>query len=239
MRHTSRGLVLVLALAPALCAASQPVVTLGPAGEVSVEASLAPVGDVLERFARVTGAQLTWDGAPPRQLVTLRVQAPSAAAALAAILEGQALDYALALDATGTRVTTLIVGSQATGSRSAAGPASGSASTSPGPRLDPRRPPPQREAEPEPEPPSEPEAENEALEDPPPEALAAGNRRGNPADREGAGATPSPEAAPTPVPFGPVPPQRFPTSPFNPLARPGQPAPPVFPHATPSPTPQA
>jgi hypothetical protein len=227
--------VLAVALAP-LCASSQPVVTLGPAGEVSVEASLAPIGDVLERFARVTGAQLSWDGTAPRQLVTLRVQAPSAAAALAAILEGQALNYAVALDATGARVTTLIVGTQATGSHPLAGrSASGSAPTSTAPRGDPRRPPPQQEAEPEPEAESENEAAPEDLT--PPEALAPGSRRGERPDREGPGAAPSPESAPTPQPLGPATPQRYPTSPFNPQARPWQPAPPVFPLASPSPTP--
>lgn len=234
MHHTSWRLVLAMALAP-LCASGQPVVTLGPAGEVSVEASLTPIGDVLERFARATGAQLTWDGTLPRQLVTLRVQAPNAAAALAAILEGQALNYAVALDATGARVTTLIIGTQAAGGRPGMSrPAAPPPFSASAPRGNPRRLPPPREVEPEPEP--EPESEP-PLEEPGPEALAPRNRGDNRPDREGPGAAPIPEAEPTPAPFAPVAPQRYPTSPFNPQARPGQPAPPIFPLATPSPTP--
>jgi hypothetical protein len=61
--------------------------------------------------------KVVYDGAPPRQMVTLDLRGQTLVEAVVAALEGQGVNYALAMDPSGTRVETLLV--------------SGTASTSP------------------------------------------------------------------------------------------------------------
>jgi hypothetical protein len=91
------------------------------AGRVSLTVTSAPLSEVLDRLARQTGMKVVYDGAPPRTLVRGRqVEDATPADAVANVLEGLGVSYALRLDVTGSRVDTLLVLGAA---RSAASPA--------------------------------------------------------------------------------------------------------------------
>ena len=80
------------------------------AGLVSVRVTAAPLSDVLDRLARQTGMKVVYDGAPPRAVVRGRqVEDVTVADAVADVLEGLGVSYALRLDATGLKVDTLLV----------------------------------------------------------------------------------------------------------------------------------
>lgn len=115
-------------------------------GQVDIDASAAPLADVLDRLARQTGMEIVYEGTPPRQRITLALAGRSATEAVLAILEGQGLNYALVSDPTGTRVQTLIIAGPA-GKGTSAGSSSGRGR--PGQRTRPRRPTPPPAANPE------------------------------------------------------------------------------------------
>jgi hypothetical protein len=101
-------------------------------GRIDVAAQAAPLADVLDRLAKQIGMKVVYEGSAPRQLITLSLVGRSAAEAVTAILEGQGLNYALILDATATRVQTLLVtGAVSAGSRPSRSPASACSRTSP------------------------------------------------------------------------------------------------------------
>jgi hypothetical protein len=107
-------------------------------GRVSIRSESAPLADVLTRFAQATGAEVVYEAARPRQLVSVAIEAASPAEAIARLLEGQGLDYALRLDPTGRNVEMLIL----TG---AARPAAAPAGAGRGPRTSPSAFPPPEE----------------------------------------------------------------------------------------------
>ncbi|HEY7512767.1 MAG TPA: hypothetical protein VIG50_21075 [Vicinamibacteria bacterium] len=78
-------------------------------GRLDVTARSAPLSEVLDRMARQTQMRVTYEGAPPRQLVTATVQAATPALAVLSVLEGLGVNYALQLDATGQEVRTLLL----------------------------------------------------------------------------------------------------------------------------------
>lgn len=78
-------------------------------GKVDVQATAAPLSDVLDRLARQTGMKVVYEGPVPRPLVSLSLERRTPAEALLGILEGLGLNYALQLDPTGTRVQTLVM----------------------------------------------------------------------------------------------------------------------------------
>jgi len=89
------------------------------AGRVSLRVTAAPLSDVLDRLARQTGMKVVYDGAPPRALVRGRqVEDVTVADAVADVLEGLGVGYALRLDVTGLKVDTLLVLGAAKGSSS-------------------------------------------------------------------------------------------------------------------------
>jgi hypothetical protein len=97
---------------------------------VVVRTVAAPLAEILSRFAQATGAQVVYESARPRQLVSVVIEAGSAAEAIAQLLEGQGLNYALRLDPTGKNVEMLVI----TGSTSPpAASAAGAARPRPGP----------------------------------------------------------------------------------------------------------
>jgi len=80
------------------------------AGRVSLKVGAAPLSEVLDRLARQTGMKVIYDGAPPRTVVRSRqVEDVTPAEAVADVLEGLGVSYALRLDATGAKVDTLLV----------------------------------------------------------------------------------------------------------------------------------
>jgi hypothetical protein len=79
-------------------------------GRVSLKVTAAPLSEVLDRLARQTGMKVVYDGAPPRTVVRSRqVEDVTPAEAVADVLEGLGVSYALRLDATGAKVDTLLV----------------------------------------------------------------------------------------------------------------------------------
>jgi len=95
------------------------------AGRVSLKVNAAPLSEVLDRLARQTGMKVVYDGVPPRALVRGReVENVTPAEAVADVLEGLGVSYALRLDATGAKVDTLLILGPA---RSSAGAAASAA----------------------------------------------------------------------------------------------------------------
>lgn len=127
-------------------------------GRIDVAAQAAPLADVLDRLAKQTGMKIVYEGPAPRQLITLSLVGRSAPEAVTAILEGQGLNYALILDATATRVETLLVtgavAASSRPSRPAAAPPRYNAPPEPEPEDLPEEPP-----APDPPPPPTPEAQ--------------------------------------------------------------------------------
>lgn len=104
------GAVALLALALAAPAkANSVVVRHAPNGRIDVDARNAPLADILDRIAQKTGMKLVYEGQAPRQRITLTLRARRPAEAVADLLQGQGLNYALVLDATATRVSELVV----------------------------------------------------------------------------------------------------------------------------------
>jgi hypothetical protein len=95
------------------------------AGRVSMRVTAAPLSEVLDRLARQTGMKVVYDGPPPRAVVRGRqVEDATVADAVADVLEGLGVSYALRLDATGLKVDTLLVlGAVRASSPSASSPA--------------------------------------------------------------------------------------------------------------------
>jgi len=111
------ALALALAMAPDTARAEVEVLAVG--GHIDVRATAAPLSEVLDRLAKATGMRIIHDGAPPRQPVTLALAGRTPAEAVLGVLDGQGLNYALRMDATGHRVETLIL---AGGVSASAGP---------------------------------------------------------------------------------------------------------------------
>ena len=88
-----------------------------------VRATTAPLSEVLDRLARETGMKVTYDGPPPRARVSLALSGVTSVQAVVSVLEGQGLNYALRMDATSTRVDTLMIVGGAAGPGAAPAPA--------------------------------------------------------------------------------------------------------------------
>jgi hypothetical protein len=113
--NTGRVLLAGLGLAAALPAAAEVQVAVN-GGRVDLSARSAPLSDVLDRLARQTAMQVTYEGAPPRNLVTAALQSATPVQAVLSVLEGLGLNYALQLDRTGQHVRTLLLVSRTGGS---------------------------------------------------------------------------------------------------------------------------
>ena len=84
---------------------------------VDLAATAAPLAEVLDRLSRQIGMKVVYEGAAPRQLVTVTVRGRTPAQTVLAVLEGQGVNYALVTDPTGSSVRTLLV----TGAASSSG----------------------------------------------------------------------------------------------------------------------
>jgi len=95
-------------------------------GHVDLTATAAPLADVLDRLARQTGMKVVYEGAAPRQLVTLSLHGRTPTETVLAVFEGLGVNFALVADPSGSRVHTLMVAGTAASSSpssAAAGPA--------------------------------------------------------------------------------------------------------------------
>ncbi len=89
---------------------SDPSVEVGfSGGRITVRASGAPVSLVLERIADVTGMTLSFTDGRPADTVSLTLHGVNPSEAIARILEGLGVDYALGTSADGSRVNVLVV----------------------------------------------------------------------------------------------------------------------------------
>jgi hypothetical protein len=211
-----------LGLAAALPAAAEVNVAVND-GRVDLSARSAPLADVLDRLARQIAMEVTYEGAPPRNLVTAALQSATPAQAVLSVLEGLGLNYAIQLDRTGRQVRTLLLVSR-TG-----GPAA--APSAPAERTPPLRPP---------VPPPDESDDEPMMEDDEPAVEVRperpGERVGRPGrpDRPGIFEPGVPSAAPFPTPNAPGP--AYPVSPFAPVA-PGAAPVPLLPPPPPEPNP--
>jgi hypothetical protein len=227
-----------LALALSLLAArSQPDIDVTLRGNrVVVRAVGAPLADILTRFAQATGAEIVYEAARPRQLVTVVIEANSPAEAVAQLLEGQGLNYALRLDPTGKIVEMLVIAGSVSPVPTPAGAARN-------PRASPRafRPPEEEDqAEPaEAEAPFVPEEAEGAEPSAPPGTLpgdATSTAPGSPWPGAAPGVTPGTEPSSPETPSGSAAPEPGQPHPPAPASYPGSvpvspplPQPPVFP----------
>jgi hypothetical protein len=97
---------LVLLAAPDLRAAVEVRVS---AGRVDVQATNAPLAEILDGLARQLNIKIVYEGPPPKQLLTVDLKDRTPAEAFLAIVEGQGLAYAFTHDKSGTRVETLLM----------------------------------------------------------------------------------------------------------------------------------
>jgi hypothetical protein len=78
-------------------------------GHVDVSAAQAPLADVLDHLARKTRMKVVYEGGAPRNPVTVELRGRTPAEAVLGVLEGLGLNYAIALDLSGTQVETLMI----------------------------------------------------------------------------------------------------------------------------------
>ena len=121
----------VVALAARPAAAEVAVRVSG--GHVDLTATAAPLAEVLDRLARQTGMKVVYEGAAPRQLVTLSLHGRTPMETVLSVFDGLGVNFALVADPSGSRVQTLVVaGSVASSSPSSA--AAGRAASTPAAR---------------------------------------------------------------------------------------------------------
>jgi hypothetical protein len=111
----------VLAVGAAPAAAEVTVKVSG--GTVDLSATAAPLAEVLDRLGRQTGMRVVYEGAAPRQLVTVTLKGRTPAETVLSVLEGLGVNFALVADPTGARVQTLVVAGAAAASAAASSPA--------------------------------------------------------------------------------------------------------------------
>lgn len=203
----------------------------GAAAQVELVARQAPLNEVLDRLGRQIGMKVVYEGASPRQLVTVSLQGRSPIETVLGLLDGQGVNFALLSDPTGTRAETLLVaGTAPATASSSASPLGARPTTTPAFRR-PLGPPPGSSPDSIEEP--EDVEDEQALDEP--VAGAPGN-----VDAAPAGAQPDPAATnPVPVPQAPGSASpSFPVSPFAPQTSPvtTQPFPPLPPGVPGGPT---
>ena len=76
---------------------------------VDVQATNAPLSEILDGLARQLKVKIVYEGPPPRQLLTVDLKGRTPAEAFLAIVEGQGLAYAFAMDKSGTKVESVLM----------------------------------------------------------------------------------------------------------------------------------
>jgi hypothetical protein len=109
-----------LLLLPAIEATTAEVRVQMSGTQVDLEATAAPLAEILDRLARLTGMELEFDGAAPRPLVTISLHGRSPAETVLAVLEGLGINFALIADDSGIQVEKLLVTGTASPSSSSA-----------------------------------------------------------------------------------------------------------------------
>ena len=103
------GVGLVSVPASRVVYAATPVITIGATG-VGVKVTDASLFDIVDALGRAAGFKVAYEGArPTRMLYAVDVTSASVPQALVRLLEGQNINYAMLLDRTGTKVTSLMI----------------------------------------------------------------------------------------------------------------------------------
>jgi hypothetical protein len=149
----------LLAILPSVVSAD--LYVKGQNERITVKASREPLARVLAGIARESGIAVVYQSPAPSHLVTISLDDVTPQEALIRLFDGQGLNYIFQLDATGSRVATLILAGTASAStRSASSPSSHSAPV-PTPVYNEEEMPPE----------DEPEGDEEVMEQPPPEEV--------------------------------------------------------------------
>ena len=90
---------------------------------VDVQATNTPLSEILDGLARQLKIKIIYEGPPPRQPLTVDLKGRTPAEAFLALVEGQGLTYALAMDKTGSRVETVLMAGGNNAPSAKAGPA--------------------------------------------------------------------------------------------------------------------
>jgi hypothetical protein len=109
----------VLAVATAPAAAEVAVRVSG--GQVDLTATAAPLAEVLDRLARQTGMKVVYEGAVPRQLVTISLHGRTPIETVLSVFEGLGVNFALVADPGGSRIQTLVIAGTAVASAPSGG----------------------------------------------------------------------------------------------------------------------
>ena len=123
-RVKARALLALIALllaAPDLRAAVE--VRVSPDNLVDVQATNAPLSEILDGMARQLKIKIIYEGPPPRQRLTVDLKGRTPAEAFLAVVEGQGLAYAFAMDKSGTKVESLLMAGGNNAPNANAGPA--------------------------------------------------------------------------------------------------------------------
>lgn len=118
--------------------AGPPVITMTPAG-VRIQAASSTLSETIDALSKAAGFKLIYDGARPAvPLFNLDIDTPNLSQTVVRLLEGQNLNYAMLMDKSGTKVTSLMILGSAPKGVSA--PASPGSTSRPGAFSPPRSP---------------------------------------------------------------------------------------------------
>jgi hypothetical protein len=101
------ALIALLLAAPDVRAAVE--VRVSPDNLVDVQATNAPLSEILDGMARELKIKIVYEGPPPKQRLTVDLKGRTPAEAFLAVVEGQGLAYAVAMDKSGTKVESLLM----------------------------------------------------------------------------------------------------------------------------------
>ncbi|HXY39460.1 MAG TPA: hypothetical protein VEQ10_07315 [Vicinamibacteria bacterium] len=220
-----RGMAVLIALWLAAAHGAAQVVVQPRGARLDLTATRAPASEVLDRLARQTGMKVVYDGAPPRQPVTVSIRDRTPADAVAEVLEGLGVNYALLTDPSGERAQTLMVTARAgTASTVAVGPGASAGRPMPPRGQEPNSHRPYVPGEGSPEPPADDGLDDAGqnpvppeVNDPPQGPVGPPPMMGQPQGPMPQQPNPAPSPQPTPPPWI-VSPQQFGASPFTPQA---------------------
>lgn len=120
MRALASAVLMLLQAVPATVPATGSLEVDARAGRVTLRANRVPLSRILDRLARETGMKVTYEAAPPSQLVTATFEHLEPRDAVTRLMEGLGVPYVFRTDVSGRRVETLIVSDSGPGNSQSA-----------------------------------------------------------------------------------------------------------------------